>query len=87
MDKKRPVRTCVGCRTSGEKKDFVRIVKDASGAVIIDTDGKAQGRGAYICRNEECIKTAQKRRALSKHFKTAVEDSFYDAVAEAIRDE
>ncbi len=46
-----PERTCVSCQKKGEKSDFVRISSDFAP----DFDQKAQGRGAYICRNIECI--------------------------------
>ena len=81
-----PLRMCIACRQMKEKSELIRLRK-CGDTVEIDKSGKKSGRGAYICKNEECIKTAKKRRALSKHFKTAVEDSFYDAVAEAMRDE
>lgn len=81
-----PKRMCVACRQMKEKSELIRIVKSGDSAVI-DKSGKKSGRGAYICKNEECIKTAQKRHALSKHFKLAVPDSLYNAVAEAMTDE
>ncbi|MBR4173498.1 MAG: YlxR family protein [Clostridia bacterium] len=81
-----PLRMCIACRQMKEKGELIRLRK-CGDDVEIDKSGKKNGRGAYICRNEECIKTAKKRRALSKHFKTAVEDSFYDAVEEVLCDE
>ena len=86
MDKKRPVRTCVGCRTSGEKKDFVRIVKDATGNVIIDADGKAQGRGAYICKNPDCLKKVMKSKALERALKCAIASEVYDRLEVLLHD-
>lgn len=68
------------------KKELIRIVKNG-GEVALDMYNKLGGRGAYICRNEECISTAKKRRALSKHFKTAVDDKIYDAAKAVTADE
>ena len=76
-----PMRMCIACRQMKPKNELIRVVK-CGDAAQIDDKGKKSGRGAYICKNEECIKAAKKRRALSKHFKTAVSDGFYDAVAE-----
>lgn len=81
-----PQRMCVSCRKMKQKSELIRVVKSGD-AVEIDINGKKSGRGAYICKNEECIKTAKKRRVLSKHFKTAVSDDFYDAVAEVLQGE
>ena len=44
--KKRPVRTCVGCRTSDEKERLLRVVRSAEGEITIDPTGKKPGRGA-----------------------------------------
>lgn len=81
-----PKRMCIACRQMKEKAELIRIVKGIEG-VKIDLSGKSDGRGAYICRNHECVEGAKKRRALSKHFKTAVDDKIYDAVSEAVRSE
>lgn len=81
-----PERMCVACRQMKPKSELIRIVKSGDAAQI-DKSGKKSGRGAYICKNEECIKNAKKRRVFSKHFKTAIPDSLYDEVSEAAADE
>lgn len=81
-----PERMCVACRKMKHKSELIRIVKKGD-AVALDKVNKLEGRGAYICKNEECINTAKKRRMLSKHFKTAVDDSIYDAAREMIQSE
>ncbi|SCW60747.1 hypothetical protein SAMN02910456_02145 [Ruminococcaceae bacterium YRB3002] len=53
--KKRPQRTCVVCRTKKDKADLVRIVATKDGEVRYDPTGRAPGRGAYLCKNEECL--------------------------------
>lgn len=81
-----PQRMCVACRQMKPKGELIRIVKSGD-AVQIDKSGKKNGRGAYICRNAECIKTAKNRRLLAKYFKTALDESLYDAIAEALKNE
>ena len=81
-----PQRMCVACRQMKEKSELIRIVR-SDDAIMLDKSGKKGGRGAYICKNEECINAAKKRRALSKHFKTAVPDSIYDEIVGAIAGE
>lgn len=78
-----PERMCVACRQMKPKSELIRIAKDGDKVII----GKKSGRGAYICKNDECIENAKKRHALSKHFKTAVSDGIYDAVSEELKDE
>ncbi|MBW3624781.1 MAG: YlxR family protein [Armatimonadetes bacterium] len=64
--RKLPIRTCVACRTERPKRDLVRIVRTAEGEVKLDATGRASGRGAYLCPNVECLKTAVKRKALHR---------------------
>ena len=64
--RKAPIRTCVSCRTSGEKKELIRIVRSADGEVRIDPTGKMPGRGAYLCGAKECSELAVKAKKLSK---------------------
>jgi predicted RNA-binding protein YlxR (DUF448 family) len=53
-----PSRSCVACRTSRDKRDLLRVVRAPDGAVAYDASGRANGRGAYVCRDEACITTA-----------------------------
>ncbi|MBQ7408322.1 MAG: YlxR family protein [Clostridia bacterium] len=84
--KYQPERTCVACRKKGKKTDFIRVVKTPTGEFIIDKTGKAEGRGAYICCNKDCIAKLKKTRQLNRAFKCEVQNSVYDAVEEAFVD-
>lgn len=53
-----PLRTCVGCRSTSEKRALVRIVRTPEGDVHVDASGKANGRGAYVCLDEGCFDAA-----------------------------
>ena len=53
--KKIPQRTCIGCKEKKDKKDLIRIVKDKDGNITLDRTGRANGRGAYICDNIQCL--------------------------------
>ena len=48
------------------KKELIRVVKDKEGEVFIDLKGKANGRGAYICRDIECFKNAYSSKRLNR---------------------
>lgn len=75
--RKRP-RTCVGCRKEEGKRGLLRVVRSPEGEIRIDPGGKAPGRGAYLCRNIECLRAAKKRDALSKALKTKVPREIYE---------
>ena len=78
--KKIPARQCIGCMTSRPKKELVRVVRAPSGEISIDPVGKKPGRGAYVCRNPECLKKAQKARRFERAFSCKIEDAVYDAM-------
>lgn len=70
--KRIPQRTCVGCRATGGKRDFVRVVKTPDGSVQIDPGGKANGRGAYICGKPSCWEDALTKERLARALRTAI---------------
>ena len=83
MPKKIPMRMCVACRTMRAKKELVRIVRTPEGEVLADETGRLNGRGAYVCRDIECLKKAIKTRALERALEVKVDESLYDALKEA----
>jgi predicted RNA-binding protein YlxR (DUF448 family) len=82
MPKKIPLRMCVACREMKPKKEMLRIVKNAENNVFIDRKGKAEGRGAYICANEQCIKDCLKKKILNKVFEYDIPQEIYAAIKE-----
>ncbi len=81
MDK---LRMCIACRAMKDKRDLLRIVKDKTGEISVDNTGKKNGRGAYICKDEECLKKLEKQKLLNKTFKTNVDDEVYKKIREEI---
>ncbi len=65
-----PERTCVSCRTRGEKRGLIRLVRTPEGQVEVDTTGRRPGRGAYLCSNRTCWERALHRRALNRALRT-----------------
>ena len=76
--KKIPMRMCVGCREMKPKKELIRVVRNAEGAVNIDLIGKAPGRGAYLCKSAMCLERAVKSRALDRAFEQKVDAELYE---------
>lgn len=75
---KRSLRMCMACRENKPKEQLIRVVKQKSGAIFIDATGKADGRGAYVCNNSECLKLLQKKRGIERSFRCKVENLIYD---------
>ncbi|RYM07148.1 YlxR family protein [Sporolactobacillus sp. THM7-7] len=80
MPKKRkiPMRTCIACRESVEKKKLFRIVRSPEGEVFLDFTGKKNGRGAYLSKKRTCIQKAKEKNLLSRHLGVPVPDSVFD---------
>lgn len=72
MSKKVPMRQCVGCGEMKNKKEMLRVIKTAEGEILLDTTGKKNGRGAYICSDGDCLKKAIKTKGLERSLKTAI---------------
>lgn len=72
MSKKIPMRQCVGCGEMRSKKELLRIIKTAEDEILLDTTGKKNGRGAYICPNGDCLQMAIKAKGLERSLKTAI---------------
>ncbi len=87
MGKETPVRTCVVCRQEKSKGELLRVIKSPQGEIKLDMSGKANGRGAYICRDAACISAAKKKRGLEKSLKTAIPESLYEELEKVLTDE
>lgn len=72
------LRTCCVCRKKMPKSELTRVVKSANGQILIDNTGKVEGRGAYICKSDECINKLKKLKSLNKAFKCQVSDEIYE---------
>lgn len=82
MTKNIPLRMCCVCRESKDKKELLRIVKNKDGEIFIDPTGKANGRGAYICKNGNCAKEAEKKKALERSFKVSIDKELFSHLTE-----
>ena len=85
MNKKIPLRQCVGCMEMKEKKSMMRVLKTPEGDIVLDTTGKKNGRGAYLCQSMECLKKAQKTHALERALEAKIDDSVFEQLASQIR--
>ncbi|MBR5596683.1 MAG: YlxR family protein [Lachnospiraceae bacterium] len=78
MNKKVPMRQCVGCGEMKSKKEMMRILKTAEGDIVLDVTGKKNGRGAYLCISEECMKRARKTKGIERSLKMSIPSEVYD---------
>lgn len=85
--KKIPMRMCTGCMEMKPKKDLIRVVKNNEGEISIDLKGKKPGRGAYVCRNEECLQKSFKSKRLNKNLEADISEEIYSQLREEIKGE
>lgn len=78
---------CVACRQMRPKKELVRIVRTPEGDVRLDTTGRANGRGAYLCASTECLSRAVKTRALERALEAKLDGDVLASLKEALHDE
>lgn len=78
MSKKIPLRQCVGCGEMKGKKEMLRVLKTTEGPIVLDTTGKKNGRGAYLCKSVECLKKAKKNKGLERSFKMSIPDEVFE---------
>ena len=81
--RKIPMRMCVGCREMKEKRSLIRVVRSPEGVISLDPVGKKPGRGAYVCRQGECLRRAIKQRQLERQLEVPMTEE----VSEALRAE
>ena len=77
---------CVACRQMRPKKELVRIVRTPEGDVRLDTTGRANGRGAYLCASTECLNRAVKTRALERALEAKLDGDVLASLKEALHD-
>lgn len=82
--KKIPQRMCTGCMEMKPKRELIRIVKNKEGEVSIDVTGKKPGRGAYICKDIECLEKAVKQKRLEKNLEKKIDDELYARLKDEI---
>ncbi len=82
--KKQPQRMCVSCRTRRDKRDLVRVTLKDDGTLVCDPTGKMPGRGAYLCKDEKCIKIELKAHRISKGLGADTSEEELTALAQEI---
>ena len=86
MAKKIPMRQCTGCGEMKSKKEMMRVLKNAEGEISLDTTGKKNGRGAYLCYSRECLQKAIKSKGLERSFQMKIPQEVYDTITREFED-
>lgn len=84
IQKKIPLRKCIGCNEMYPKKELIRIVNTPEDDVVLDMTGRKNGRGAYLCRNIGCLEAAIKTKAINRAFKKNISEDVYSKMLEEL---
>jgi len=84
--KRIPQRKCIGCGVSKNKNELIRVVRSPENEISIDLRGKKSGRGAYICRDEDCLKKAVKAKRFDRSLETQISDEILESLLSQIKE-
>lgn len=82
--RKQPVRRCTGCGEHFPKKELIRVLRTPEGDIVLDETGKKSGRGAYICKNAECLKKARRQKRIESSLECSIPNEVYDRLQEEL---
>lgn len=77
----KPMRRCIACYTSFPQEDLIRFTVNG-GKIVLDTEGKNDGRGYYLCKKRECLELAIKKKAFNRACKMNVDSDTIREVVE-----
>lgn len=84
MEKKIPMRKCLGCMQSFPKNDLIRIVRTPENEVLIDLKGKKSGRGAYLCKDKACLKKAIKAKRIQNNLEVQLSEDLIETLTKEL---
>lgn len=80
MKNSKETRTCIACKKKDNKQNLIRIVNSKKNGIIVDLNQTIEGRGAYICKEKDCLDKMIKNKALSRAFKINIQEENYDKI-------
>ena len=83
--RKVPMRKCVGCNEQKSKKELIRVLKTPEDKIVLDATGRANGRGAYLCRDPECLRKARRSKGLERSLQVHIPAEVYDGLEREIQ--
>ena len=84
--RKIPERQCLGCNAHKPKGELLRVVRTPEGDVRLDFGGKMNGRGAYICRDVDCLRKARKSRRIDRNLTCEIPEEVYDRMEKELKE-
>lgn len=79
-------RTCIACNNKKSKYELIRIAYNKNKEINIDIEEKLEGRGAYLCYNQDCLNKVIKTKRLERKLKQIISENFYEDIRGVIID-
>ena len=86
MVRRIPLRRCIGCGEMKAKKELIRVIRTPEETIELDLTGKKNGRGTYVCRNAECLRLAERSKAIERSLNIAIPAEIYERLRKEIAD-
>lgn len=84
MEKKIPIRKCLGCMQTFPKNELIRVVRTPENEVLIDLTGKKSGRGAYLCKDKACLKKAIKAKRIQSSLEVQISEELIESLSKEL---
>ena len=81
MNQRPILRRCVACRQLLDRRSLWRVIRDHQDGVRVDG---GMGRSAYLCKQEECLEEARRRKRLQKALRCQVPDALLATLQERL---
>ncbi len=81
----KPLRMCVTCKRRAEKSELIKLTKPKDKDATVASG--EYGRGAYVCKNADCIAKAIKGRRFNYALKCNIPQQELDTLLLAINEE
>ncbi len=86
MRNSKETRTCISCRKKDNKHNLIRIVNSKVDGIIADVEQNLEGRGAYICKDEQCFNKLKKTKNLSRALRVNIDEEKYNEIRGVVFD-
>ena len=70
----------MACNEKKEKQELLRVVRTVEGNIEADLTGKKNGRGAYICKSEDCLNKIIKSKKLERILEKEISPEIYESI-------
>lgn len=67
-----------------DKRELIRVVRKSEDEFCLDPTGRQNGRGAYMCKNEQCLAKAVRSKGLERSFKQMIPQHVYESLREEL---